>query len=72
MEVAVGKRFRRDVDAVAVARLIADVFHYDVDIEPMGPGKCVLTARGKSQKLTYNGFSRSDVAEKFVKELIGE
>lgn len=72
MNVTVGKVNLGNVDAVDVARMVASVYHfYDVDIEPLEPGRVKLTARAQNVTIRKNGTSQRDVCEQFINELIG-
>lgn len=72
MEVAIGKGFRRDVDARSVASLVANFYGFHLDMEPMEPGRYLLRAKSGDASFTETGSSVSEVYEKFVHKLIGE
>lgn len=73
MDVTIGKYSPVDADPLDCARLVASLYHfYDVDIEPMEPGRVRLTARAHRREVRFNGTSVRDVCERFVNSIMSE
>ncbi len=61
------------VPSLDVARLIAgSAGFYDVDCEPMEPGKVKVSAYGRNKKLSTNGTTVHDACDKLIRLLVGE
>ncbi len=58
-----------EAPTLEVARLVANSLGYNVDLEPMEPGKCRLTAQKGSITIRINGTTVYDAAGKLIKKL---
>lgn len=78
MEVAVCREGKdivvlREVSSLEVASLVASYYgFYDVDVEPMGPGKVSVTAYGENRTVTVNGTTVYDVCERLIDLIVGD
>ncbi len=62
-----------DAPSLDVARLVAGCCgFFDVDMEPMGPGRVSVTAYGDKRTLTTNGTTVYDASEKLIQLLAEE
>lgn len=57
---------------VDVARLVANVCGYSVDVEPMEPGRVLVRAESASAKLTFRGTTVHDACQKLIESLSGQ
>ena len=57
-----------EAPTLEVARLVASAHGYDVDLEPMEPGRVKLTAthRKKGTTIAYSGKGENEVAHKML------
>lgn len=56
-----------------VARLVAgSAGFYDVDVEPMEPGRARVTAYGVNRRIVTNGVSVPDACDKLIRLLVQE
>ena len=72
MQVTVGKLVF-NAWSVNVARLVGATAEYDIDVEPMEPGKVRITATGHAGgKIVVTGKTHDDACEQIINRLAGE
>lgn len=61
-----------EAPTLEVARLVASAHGFDVDLEPMEPGRVKLRAHRGKTTINCTGSTENDAAEKLLKGLIHE
>ncbi len=54
---------------IDVARLVSAAYGFTVDVEPMGPGRCVVTAEGSGTRMSFSGTTVHDACHKLIESL---